>query len=457
MNSFDSLIQNQKSLFKAGKTMTHTFRAHQLQKLKQMLERHESDIYEALKKDLNKSSYEVLMSELGFLYGEIDETLKHLQHWMNPEKVKSPVSHKGAKSVIYKQPYGVTLIISPWNYPLQLTLAPLIGAIAGGNTAIIKPSEFTTHTSQLIETMIKETFEEQYITVVQGEKDVSDALLDQPFDYIFFTGSTQVGKIVMEKASKRLIPITLELGGKSPVIVDEDAKIDLAAKRIAWGKLLNAGQTCVAPDYALVHRNVRDSFVQALQSEIESMYSANPIENDDYTKIINHRHFDRLTNYLSEGHIIYGGQSDELSEKINPTLIEDIDWNSSIMQDEIFGPILPIMTFDYLEEIVDHVEQARNPLALYYFSENTQKQDWVIKNLSFGGACMNDTIMHLANLNLPFGGIGTSGIGSYHGVYSFETFTHRKSVVKQTTKFDFSFRYPNSKIAEKVLTKLLKK
>ncbi|MDQ0158555.1 aldehyde dehydrogenase [Alkalibacillus salilacus] len=457
MNSIESTIQKQKTLFKAGKTMTHTFRAHQLQRLRQMLKRHETDIYEALKQDLNKSSYEVLLTELGYLYNEIDETLHHLQSWMSPEKVKSPTSHKGAKSMIYKQPYGVSLIISPWNYPLQLALAPLIGAIAGGNTAVIKPSEFTSHTSQLLESMIQETFEDQYITVFQGEKDVSEALLEQPFDYIFFTGSTQVGKIVMEKASKQLIPVTLELGGKSPVIVDEDAKIQLAARRIAWGKFMNAGQTCVAPDYALVHRNVKDQLIEALKTEIETMYSANPIQNEDYTKIVNDRHFERLSNYLTEGRILYGGQKDQASHKFNPTIVDDIDWQSKVMQDEIFGPILPVISFDYLEEVVDHVEQARNPLALYYFSENSKKQDWVIKNLSFGGGCINDTIMHLANPHLPFGGVGTSGIGSYHGVHSFETFTHHKSVVKQTTKFDLSFRYPHSKIAEKVFNKLFNK
>ncbi|MDV2580896.1 aldehyde dehydrogenase [Alkalibacillus haloalkaliphilus] len=457
MTEIQELVSKQKALFKAGKTMTHTFRNHQLQKLKDMLKRNESNIYDALKRDLNKSSYEVLMTELGFLYNEIDETMKYLRGWMTPEKVKSPTTHKGAKSYIYKQPYGVTLIISPWNYPLHLALAPLIGAIAGGNTAVIKPSEFTSHTSQLIEKMVKETFEAKYISVVQGEKEVSEALLDEPFDYIFFTGSTQVGKKVMEKASKQLIPVTLELGGKSPCIVDSDAKIQLAARRTAWGKLINAGQTCVAPDYLLVHENIKDQFVEAFKKEVELMYTENPIENDDYTKIINNQHFDRLLAYLDGENVIYGGQSDSSKEKINHTLIDNVDWDSAIMQEEIFGPLLPIMTFNNLDEVVDHVEHARNPLALYYFSENSQKQEWVIKNLSFGGACINDTIMHLGNNNLPFGGIGTSGIGSYHGIHSFEAFTHRKSVVKQTTSFDLSFRYPHSKIAEKVLTKVFKK
>ncbi|MDQ0350927.1 aldehyde dehydrogenase (NAD+) [Alkalibacillus filiformis] len=457
MTEIQELVSKQKTLFKAGKTMTHTFRNHQLQKLKDMLKRNESNIYDALKKDLNKSSYEVLMTELGFLYNEIDETMKYLRGWMTPEKVKSPTTHKGAKSYIYKQPYGVTLIISPWNYPLHLALAPLIGAIAGGNTAIIKPSEFTPHTSQLIEKMITETFEAKYISVVQGEKEVSESLLDQPLDYIFFTGSTQVGKKVMEKASKQLIPVTLELGGKSPCIVDSDAKIQLAARRTAWGKLINAGQTCVAPDYLLVHESIKGQFIEAFKKEVELMYTENPIENDDYTKIVNDQHFNRLLTYLDGENIIYGGQSDSSREKINPTLIDNVNWDSDIMQEEIFGPLLPIMTFNKLEEVVDHVEHARNPLALYYFSENSQKQEWVIKNLSFGGACINDTIMHLGNNNLPFGGIGTSGIGSYHGIHSFEAFTHRKSVVKQTTSFDLSFRYPHSKIAEKVLTKVFKK
>ncbi|WP_188206087.1 aldehyde dehydrogenase [Alkalibacillus aidingensis] len=456
MSQFNQLVQSQKKLFRAGKTMTHTFRNHQLQKLKDMLNRHEEEIYEALKKDLNKSSYEVLLTELGFLYNEINETIKQLRDWMRPEKVKTPTSHKGAKSYIYKQPYGVTLIISPWNYPLHLAIAPLIGAIAAGNTAVIKPSEFTQQTSELLEQMIQKTFDRNYVTVIQGEKEISEELLEQPFDYIFFTGSTQVGKKVMEKASQRLIPVTLELGGKSPCIVDRDAKINLAARRITWGKLINAGQTCVAPDYLLVHKSIKDKLIHSLINEIEKMYTADAINHDEFTKIINDKHFDRLLELLKDEKIVYGGHYNEQKQKISPTIVDEVHWESAVMQEEIFGPILPILTFEHLEELNDHVDQARNPLALYYFSENEQKQDWIIKNLSFGGGCINDTIMHLGNSHLPFGGIGTSGIGGYHGQSSFTTFTHRKSVLKQTTRFDLSFRYPSSKMAKKVLNKIFK-
>ncbi|TFB23891.1 aldehyde dehydrogenase [Filobacillus milosensis] len=456
MTEIKELVKNQKMMYRAGKTMTYTYRIHQLQKLKEMINRYEPRIYESLNKDLNKSTYEVLATELGFLQQEVNHAIKYLKEWMQPKKVKTPTSHKGAKSFIYKQPYGVTLIIGPWNYPLHLAIAPLIGAIAAGNTAVIKPSELTPYTSELIEEMIQETFEEKYITVVQGDKDVSQELLEQPFDYIFFTGSVPVGKIVMEKASQQLIPVTLELGGKSPCIVDRDAKLEVAARRITWGKFVNAGQTCVAPDYVLVHEDVKQQFTEHLKREIEKMYTANPMESGDYSKIVNDNHFDRLTSYLDEGDIIYGGQTDRTNRLINPTIIEKVDWDSKIMQDEIFGPLLPILTFNQLEEVYDHVEHSRNPLALYYFSENEKNQEWITKNISFGGGCINDTMMHLGNNQLPFGGIGTSGIGQYHGKYSFETFTHEKSVLKQTTSFDLAFRYPNSKMGRNILKKLFK-
>ena len=456
MSNFHDLVQNQKEMFHAGKTMTYTYRIHQLQKLQEMLNRYEPRIYESLHKDLNKSTYEVLTTEFGFLQQEINYTIKHLREWMQPKKVKTPNSHKGAKSLIYKQPYGVTLIISPWNYPLNLALSPLIGAIAAGNTAIIKPSELTPYTSDLLEEMIKETFEEKYITVIQGDREVSQQLLDLPFDYIFFTGSVPVGKIVMEKASQQLIPLTLELGGKSPCIVDRDAKIEYAARRIVWGKFVNAGQTCVAPDYLLVQESIKQKLLDQIKIEIEKMYTSNPMESGEYTKIINKNHFDRLVNYFDEGEIYYGGESDRTNQLINPTIIDQVNWGSKIMQEEIFGPLLPVLTFDKLEEVHDHIEHSRNPLALYYFSENEKNQEWVIRNLSFGGGCINDTMMHLGNNQLPFGGIGTSGIGKYHGKYSFDTFTHEKSVLKQTTAFDLAFRYPNSKMGRKILKKLFK-
>lgn len=444
-------------MYRAGKTMTHTYRIHQLQKLKDMLNRNEKRIYQAIKKDLGKSDYEILMTELGVLYSELDHVIRNLKEWMRTERVKTPTTHKGAKSYIYKQPYGTVLIISPWNYPLNLSITPLIGAIAGGNTAFLKPSEFTPNTSELLAEMIADNFEEKYITVIQGGKEISQELLELEFDYIFFTGSQKVGQIVMEKASKHLIPVTLELGGKSPVIIDEDAKIPLAAKRIAWGKLLNAGQTCIAPDYALVHESVKDEFIKALKNELSSFYGEQPMEHPDYTQLIHDNHLDRLAKLLEGENVIFGGEVNRDKRKMNPTLIDEPSWERPIMQEEIFGPILPIRSFSHLEKVVDEIEHSRNPLALYYFSENEQKQQWVVNNVSFGGGSINDTIMHIGTSHLPFGGIGASGIGAYHGYESFRTFTHRKSVLKQTTAFDLSFRYPNSKFGEQIMKKLFKK
>ena len=456
MNVQETFTQH-KAMYRAGKTMTYTYRIHQLQKLKNMLERNETRIYQAIKKDLGKSDYEILMTELGVLYSEIEFVTRNLKEWMRTEKVKTPTTHKGAKSFIYKQPYGTVLIISPWNYPLNLSITPLIGAMAAGNTVFLKPSEFTPHTSELLAKMITDTFERKFVTVVEGGKEVSQELLDLPFDYIFFTGSQHVGRIVMEKASKHLTPITLELGGKSPAIVDEDAKIQLAAKRIAWGKMLNSGQTCIAPDYLLVHQSVKDQLVQSLIKEMKTLYEENPIKNPNYTQIIHEDHLNRLEQLVEQENIIFGGEIDRENRRMNPTLLDEPTWDRPVMQEEIFGPILPIRTFQHLEEIVEEIDHARNPLALYYFSENEQKQRWVVNNVSFGGGAINDTIMHIGTPHLPFGGIGTSGMGSYHGYESFRTFTHRKSVLKQTTALDLSFRYPNSKFGKQIMNKLFKK
>ncbi|MBO8154865.1 MAG: aldehyde dehydrogenase [Bacillaceae bacterium] len=454
--NISELVQAQKRMFHEGKTLTHMFRKHQLEKLKQALKRYEKDIYCALKQDLNKSEYEAFASEIGFLYAELDEAIKHLHSWMKPEKVKSPISHSGAKSYIYKQPYGAALIISPWNYPIQLTFAPLIGAIAAGNCSVIKPSELAPNVSRLIADMVQSTFEPDYIAVVEGDKEISQQLLEEPFDYIFFTGSVPVGKIVMEKASKHLTPVTLELGGKSPCIVDQDAKIPLAARRIAWGKFLNAGQTCIAPDYLLVHEDIKDELLHKLRDAIESFYGNHPEEHPEYTRIVNQRHFERLSEYLKDGQIVCGGVAKEEQLTISPTILDGVSWEDPIMQDEIFGPILPVLTFTQIEEVKKEIAHAPNPLALYLFTENEQTQEWAIENISFGGGCINDTLMHIANPNLPMGGIGTSGVGQYHGKASFDTFSHQKSIVKQTTRFDLSFRYPNSKIGLKILRKIFK-
>ncbi|SHF58831.1 aldehyde dehydrogenase [Ornithinibacillus halophilus] len=456
MDYIEEIVQNQRNYFHTGKTLSYNYRVEQLKALRTMLKENEKEIYQALKKDLNKSRYEALTTELGFLLTEIDFTLSHLKKWMEPRKVDAPITHKGSQSYIQKEPYGVTLAIAPWNYPLQLAIAPVIGAIAAGNTAVIKPSEFTKETSSLLTKMIQSTFDPAYITVVEGDVNESQKLLDQRFDYIFFTGSSNVGKIVMREASKYLTPVTLELGGKSPAIVNKDANIDLTAKRIVWGKFTNAGQTCVAPDFIYVHEKVKPKLLKAMKKYIKTLYGKKPIENNDYVQIVNKKHFTRLTSFLTNGEIYCGGTYDEETLRISPTIVDNISWEDPIMQDEIFGPLLPVLTFKELDEVIGDLKVHEKPLALYYFGENKKQQEKVMNSLSFGGGCINDTLYHLANPHLPFGGVGNSGMGSYHGKYSFDTFSHEKSILKQTTKFDIPLRYPGSKLAYSIVKKIMK-
>lgn len=456
MDQNNTLVANQRAFFLNGNTLDYSFRREQLQKLKQMLKDYEDEIYQALKIDLNKSNHETLTTELGFLYAEIDIAIKHLQNWMEPSKVSAPMTHKGSRNFILKEPYGVALVISPWNYPLQLALAPAIGAISAGNCVIIKPSEYAKATSIILAEMVRETFDASYFTVVEGAKETSQDLLKHRFDYIFFTGSTEVGKIVMREASTYLTPVTLELGGKSPVIVDKDANINLAAKRIVWGKYTNAGQTCVAPDFLYVHEKVKFKLLKAMKKQIKSLYGKEPLSNDDYIRIINQKHFKRLEQYLSTGTILHGGNTDEDLLKIEPTIIDKISWEDPVMQEEIFGPILPVLTFKNVEDAGERIKNMEKPLALYYFGENNKMQQQIMQYLSFGGGCINDTLYHLANPYLPFGGVGASGMGAYHGKYSFDTFSHAKSILKQTTKFDIPFRYPGSKLAHSVIKRIMK-
>ncbi|SFD52202.1 aldehyde dehydrogenase (NAD+) [Lentibacillus persicus] len=452
----EEIVNGQRRLFLSGETLNFDFRRQQLASLRDMLEKFEGEIYHALKNDLNKSEYEAFTTEIGFLYSEIDFALKHLKDWMKPEKVSTPITHKGSKSFIHAEPYGVTLVIAPWNYPLHLALAPAIGAIAAGNTVVVKPSEFTQSTSAILSEMVQSTFDADYFTVVEGDKEISQQLLEQRWDYIFFTGSSRVGKIVMEQASRHLTHVTLELGGKSPAIIDKDAKIDLAAKRIVWGKFTNAGQTCVAPDYVYVNAKVKLKLLRAMKKHIKSFFGKFPLKNQDYVQIIGKEHFNRLNAFLSEGEVVHGGESDDEKLLIEPTILDKIDWENALMQEEIFGPILPIMTFNSLNDVISELKQKDKPLALYYFGENEEKQQHVMTNIAFGGGCVNDTLYHLANPHLPFGGTGESGMGAYHGKYSFDTFSHRKSILKQTTKFDIPFRYPGRKIAKAVVKRLMK-
>jgi aldehyde dehydrogenase (NAD+) len=445
MENYSSLVAKQKSYFRTEMTKDLTFRLDALQKLRAAIKNNENKLMEALRADLNKSAFDAYTSEIGFVLEELRFTIKHLRSWVKPKRVKTPLTHIGSTSYIYSEPYGVTLIIAPWNYPFQLAIAPLIGAIAAGNCAIIKPSELTPKTSELLGTMIKELFSEEFVAVVQGGVETSQTLLQEKFDYIFFTGSVPVGKVIMEAAAKNLIPVTLELGGKSPCIVHEDANIKLAAKRIAWGKFTNAGQTCIAPDYLYIHKNIKDQFLQQFKETTLELYGIQPLNNPNFTRIVSERHFERLTSFLANGKQYMGGQTNKDKLSIEPTVLTQITWEDPVMQDEIFGPILPVLEYSDLHEVIEGIHRHPKPLALYIFTESKNLQQEVLNSVSFGGGCVNDTVYHFASPYLPFGGVGNSGIGAYHGKGNFDTFSHNKSVLKQTTLFDIPFRYPNVK------------
>lgn len=456
VENYSQLVEKQKIFFKKGQTKELSFRLEALKKLQKAIQKNEKKIIRALKADLNKSEFEAYSTEVGFVLSELRYIMKHLPSWIKPIKVKTPMTHIGTSSTIYSEPYGVALIISPWNYPFQLAIAPLIGAICAGNCAVIKPSELSPKTSEVVAEMIHDLFPEEYIAVVQGAVETSQALLKEPFDYIFFTGSVNVGKIVMEAAGKNLIPVTLELGGKSPCIVHEDANIPLAAKRIAWGKYTNSGQTCIAPDYLYVHRSIKDSFLNQLKEMIHELYGKEPLKNPNFTRIVSERHFKRLQSFLNNGKCFTGGKSDEKRLVIEPTVLTDITWEDPVMEDEIFGPILPVMEYETLSEVVDTIQNKPKPLALYLFTQNKSIEKEVLNRVSFGGGCINDTIYHISTPHLPFGGVGHSGIGAYHGKSSFDTFSHKKSVLKQTTRFDIPLRYPNVKNGLKKIKLFLK-
>ncbi|ACJ32655.1 aldehyde dehydrogenase [Anoxybacillus flavithermus] len=445
-------LQKQKRYFRTGATLSLSFRLAQLARLKETIQVHEQAIIDTLAKELNKSPLEAYTTEIGVVYEEINFITKRLARWMKPKRVPTPLTHLGSKSYVYPEPYGVSLIIAPWNYPFQLAISPLIGAIAAGNCAVVKPSEYTPAMSALLKTIVSEAFPEEYITVVEGGADVSQQLLNLRFDHIFFTGSVPVGKIVMAAAAKHLTPVTLELGGKSPVIVDSSAHLELAAKRIVWGKFLNAGQTCIAPDYVLVHEAIKQPLLEKMKRYIDELYG----NRDAYGRIVSKRHAERLVRFLTNGTIVHGGNYDIEQRWMEPTLIDDVTWDDAIMQEEIFGPLLPILTFQTMEEAIRTVQDHEKPLALYLFAEDEHVQRQVLAQVSFGGGCINDTIMHIANPHLPFGGVGQSGIGAYHGKASFDAFSHDKSVVKQTTAFDIPIRYPNFPNAIKWVRKLLK-
>ncbi|MBO9128490.1 aldehyde dehydrogenase [Bacillus sp. 165] len=454
--SITTLVEKQKAYFYSSKTRSLEARLRHLEALYRGIQRYEDEVFQALKADLNKSQLEAFSTEIGYVLKEISFVKKRLASWMKPRRVKNTVLFIGAKGKIVPEPYGVTLIVAPWNYPFQLAIAPLIGAIAAGNTAIVKPSELTPNVSRLLAKLLGELFEEEHIAVVEGDKDTSTELLEQPFDYIFFTGSVPVGKIVMEAAAKRLTPVTLELGGKSPCIVHEDAKLEVAAKRIVWGKFVNAGQTCVAPDYVYVHHKVKDEFLHYMKKAIHAQYGSNPLENKNYVRIVSERHFERLVSFLQDGNPVIGGETDSSKLLITPTLLDGVTWESPIMQDEIFGPILPILVYDDIEEVIKKINERPKALALYLFTESKEMEQKIVGRISYGGGCINDTVYHLASPFLPFGGVGESGIGNYHGEYSFKAFSHYKSVLYQSTALDLKFRYETKENALKIIRKLLK-
>ncbi|MBE9915973.1 aldehyde dehydrogenase [Paenibacillus donghaensis] len=455
-DTMTKLIQKQKHFYSTGATRPYEERLRQLKRLKGALVSYEKQIISALKQDLNKSELESFSTEIGIVYEELSFTVKHLHSWMKPKKVKTALTHIGSKGRIIPEPYGTALIIAPWNYPYQLAVSPLIGALAAGNTVVLKPSELSPATSALLAEILGSLFDEEYVAVVQGGPEVSQELLDQAVDYIFFTGSVHVGKIIMQAAAKRLIPLTLELGGKSPCIVHGDAPLKLTAQRLVFGKFTNAGQTCIAPDYLLVHRSVKNELIAHIREAVAEFYGAEPLSNAAYGRIVSERHFRRLASFLQDGNILFGGQTAPDRLVIEPTLLDQVTWDTPVMQEEIFGPILPVLEYDHIQEAIDMINERPKPLALYLFTKEPQIEEMVVGSVSYGGGCINDTLMHIATPHLPFGGVGESGMGAYHGRGSFDTFTHYKSVLKQTNLFDIKFRYPSSKNGLKIMRKLMK-
>lgn len=458
MNIYEKLLHNQRKYLSDKGTIDVNTRIENLKKLKNNIKKYEIDIIEALNKDLGKHEFEAYSNEVGFVYSSIEHTIKNIKNWMKPKKVKNDAAQLPGKSYIYKSHYGSVLIIGPYNYPFQLLIEPLIGAIGGGNTVILKPSEYATNIEYIVEKIIKETFDEKYIAVVKGDYTVNSQLLDLQFDYIFFTGSVNVGKIVMEKASKHLTPVTLELGGKSPVIVDNTANLKISAKRIMWGKLINAGQTCVAPDYVLAHEDIYEEFINECINVVKEFYGQDIINNKEFGRIINEKHMIRLSNILEcdKDKIVFGGDIDFEKRYISPTILKDVTTDDKVMSEELFGPILPVLKYKNMEDLKYFISINKNPLAFYVFSEDENFSEDVINRFSFGGGCVNDTISHVASKYLPFGGIGASGMGNYHGKTSFDTFTHTKAIVKKNTKLDINLVFPPYKNKINLIKKIMK-
>ena len=435
------IMEAGRAYFDSGRTLPIRNRMLALRQLRKVLKNHEQDIYRALQKDLGKSQTESYMCELGMVLSEITYMLSHLKKFARDQKAPTPLAQFAARSFCRPCPRGLVLIMSPWNYPLMLSLDPLVDAIAAGNTAVLKPSAYAPETARLLSKITAEAFAPGWVSVISGGREENQQLIHEKFDFIFFTGSPAVGKEVLQAAAPNLTPVALELGGKSPCIVDETANIPLAARRIVFGKFLNCGQTCVAPDYIVCHPSVYEALVENLKKEIERQFGAQPLNNPDYGKIISRKHFDRLTGLLQGSPCLYGGKTEEAQLRISPTLLGPCSWDEPVMQEEIFGPLLPILTYDSLQDLLQIINSRPHPLAFYFFSENQKVIDKVMTVCPFGGGCINDTIIHLATSQMGFGGIGNSGMGAYHGKVGFDTFSHRKSIVDKKTFLDLPMRY----------------
>lgn len=453
----DYLFDKQKEFFQTGKTIPVSFRIDALKKLKDCIRRREKEIISALSADLGKGEFESYMCEIGMVLSELTYLIKHTKKFAKKRRVRTPLAQFHSKSYTIAEPYGNTLVMSPWNYPFLLTLDPVADAIAAGNTAIIKPSAYSPITGKLVADMIAECFPEEYIAVVLGGRDENAHLLEKKFDFVFFTGSQSVGKVVLRHTAEHLTPAVLELGGKSPVIVDSSAKIPLTAKRIVFGKIINCGQTCVAPDYILCDKSVKGELVSEIKKQITAQLGDNPLANENYGHIINRKHFDRLMGLIDKDKVVFGGDTDADALKIAPVVMDNVTWDDAVMDEEIFGPIIPVLTYDKFEEVYECLKNRAKPLALYLFSNDKEHIDFVTKRISYGGGCVNDTIIHLATDAMGFGGVGESGMGSYHGKYGFDAFSHEKSIVHKKNWIDLPMRYqPYKKGNLKLVRKFLK-
>ena len=455
--NIESTVAAQRAYFAKGETLDVAFRKDALRRLRETILSREAQINAALQQDLGKSPSESYMCEVGMTLSELSYTLAHVDRWARRHSVLTPLAQFHARSFTVHNPYGVVLVMSPWNYPFMLTMEPLIGALAAGNCVLLKPSAYAPATSAVIREIVSACFPQEYVAVVEGGRKENQALLEQRFDYIFFTGGVTVGKEVMRKAAEHLTPVSLELGGKSPCIVDTTAKLDLAARRLAFGKLLNCGQTCVAPDYLLIDRRVKDEFIALLKKHIAAMTGKNALANAQYVHMINRKHYDRVMGLIDPAKVVLGGQGDPDTLRIQPTIMDNVTADDAIMQEEIFGPVLPVIAYDSLDEAVRFINSREHPLALYLFSEDKRTQERFLKSVAFGGGCINDTIIHLATSRMGFGGVGHSGMGSYHGRKSFDTFSHEKSIVDKSTWMDMPVRYmPYSPIKDKLLRMFLR-